>query len=297
MIDVKDLKYRRTPFVRAAVVLLCVMLTLMLIPAAPAFADDEESVEEAPLRGVHKVGVNGKAYCFFVQHNVVLTPAEVAEMDDAELTAEILRRAGVYIIESNCKNASHEAVVADEWTKGELFLSEDDINTIRGAKPADGSPVKIYMDLRIAAEPVNEEGEPTIYSTFKRTGPKLLFAVVATEEDAKYGEDICEEENSGKGKKGNNGGGFPGRGGAGEEDMLPEYRTINMPDRSGEPVEDTIEEGDPVYLEWKDPGKSENEEGDSFIDHIPGRYAGLAAAVAAAAAAGFFLIKKRREEE
>ena len=121
------------------------------------------------------------------------------------------------------------------------------------AEPEDGSPVKFYMDLLIVKKTgetvVNEEGEEeeeiVQYSTFKRTSPRLLFAVVATEEDAKYGEDICiedkkPEQRSRKPKKTESQSSCEPTGRPPEE-MLPEYRTINMADRSGDPIEETSE--------------------------------------------------------
>ena len=82
--------------------------------------------------------------------------------------------------------------------------------------------------------------------------------------------------------------------------MLPEYRTINMVDRSGKPIEATLEEGDPVKLEWIEPKHNGNEEGSSFIDRIPGGVTGLvvicAAAVAAIAGAIAAAGKKKRAD-
>ncbi len=304
--------------IRAAFVLLAAALMIMLftvMPASPGFvyAAAEAGTEE-PIRAVHNVGVGNETYCFFVTHNVVLTRSEVDELSDEELTAAILERAGLYMKEANCKVAGHKAISIKDWNKkGGFLLSEPDIEGIRTAEPVDGSPVKFYMDLIIyrndeaKAETETEEGEQAgeqpLYSTFKRTSPRLLFAVVATEEDAKYGEDICKEdkqENQDK-KPGNNKAprsGKIGRQDAPEEEMLPEYRTINMVDRSGKPLEDTLKDGEPVHLEWIEPkNNSGTKEGSSFIDRIPGGAAGLAVIGAAAAFAVVFAVRRKKTEE
>ena len=49
-----------------------------------------------PIREVHQVPAGNTMYCFFVEHNVVLTPEEVASFEsDKALTKEILQRAVV----------------------------------------------------------------------------------------------------------------------------------------------------------------------------------------------------------
>ena len=83
--------------------------------------------------------------------------------------------------------------------------------------------------------------------------------------------------------------------------MLPEYRTINMVDRSGKPLEDTLQDGTPVTLRWIDPKDiSDDGEGSGFIDHIPGGAIGLAGiilAVLAAAAAVIASVRRQRQKE
>lgn len=303
----------RTAFIRLASVLLLVMVTVML--ASPGFAyagntKDKDKEKEEPIREVHDVGVGNELYCFFVTHNVVLTPAEVAEMTDEELTAAILDRAGLYMKKTNCKKPAHKEITIKTWTKkkmGDLQLSEADIEGIRTAEPVDGEPVKFYMDLRIARKTgekiVNEEGEEeeevVLYSTFKRTSPRILFAVVATEEDAKYGEDICQEDKKPAKKKKQKNPDVSSEPEAPAEEMLPEYRTIYMADRSGGPIEETLKDGSPVDLEWIDPQNTDTKEKSSFIDRIPGGIAGLAvmAAIAAAALGALIAAKRNRTDE
>ena len=313
MIKEKYIAYRRNnAFIRAAAVLLAMLFTVML--ASPGFVyAAKEKTPEPPIREVHNVGVGSGAYCFFVTHNVVLTAAEVAEMTDEELTAEILDRSGLYIKKTNCKKPSHKEITVKDWAKkkkGDLQLSAEDIEGMRLAEPEDGSPVKFYMDLLIVKKTgetvVNEEGEEveeTVqYSTFKRTSPRLLFAVVATEEDAKYGEDICIEDKKPvqkQKKKQKQKAPHISEPEEPAEEMLPEYRTINMVDRSGAPIEETLEDGSPVDLEWIEPKNTVTDEETSFIDRIPGGWISLAAMAAAAAAvlAAVIASKRKKTEE
>ena len=103
-------------------------------------------------------------YCFFVQKNVVLTPAQVAALgDDEELTREILQRAGLYARESNSTDAAHPIISLEAWEKaGNTFeLSDIDLIKIRQAAPADGEPVKLHLDVRFTLKPdTPEEVEP-----------------------------------------------------------------------------------------------------------------------------------------
>ena len=310
MIREKEMIYRlKTVFTRLASVLL--LLAAAVAIASPVFAyAAKEPEKEDPIREVHDVVVDNEMYCFFVTHNVVLTPAEVAEMTDEELTAEILERAGLYMKKTNCKKASHKEITIKDWTKkkkGDLQLSESDIEGMRLAEPVDGSPVKFYMDLMITRKTgetvINEEGEEeeevVQYSTFKRTSPRLLFAVVATEEDAKYGEDICVEDKKPAKKQKTK---TPHMSTPKEpaEEMLPEYRTINMVDRSGDPIEETLQDGSPVNLEWIEPKHKDTNEEQTFIDRVPGGMTGLlimAAAVIAAVAAAVAAIMRKRTDE
>ena len=305
MVKERDMTYRiRMALVRTASVLLLILVTVVFASSGFVYAD-HETEKEVPKREVHDVGVGNELYCFFVTHNVVLTPAEVTAMTDEELTSTILERSGLYMKKTNCKIASHKEITVKDWTNaklGEFQLSESDLEAMRLAEPVDGEPFKFYMDLQIVRKTgekktvVNEEGEEveeeeTIqYSTFKRTSPRLLFAVVATEEDAKYGEDICIEDNqpqpavTKKQKKKKQKTPAISEPEAPEEEMLPEYRTISMADRSGGPIEETLKDGSPVDLEWVEPQNTGADES-SFIDRIPGGKIGLMAMATVAAAA------------
>lgn len=153
-------------------------------------------------------------------------------------------------------------------------------------------------DAEKAEEPEEPEEEEDIilYSTFKRNEPELIFAVVATETDAAYGQDICKEE----AQKANNVK-VPSisESAESEDETLPENRTINMVDRSGKPIKATLEDGDPVKLEWVEPKNNGGNDGTSFIDRIPGGITGLViicAAVAALIAAAVLAGKKKRAD-
>ena len=281
---------------RLAFIITALLAALMLASAGFAYAAGEESASEDPIREVHKVGLDEGTYCFFVTHNVVLTPEDIAAIEDDEaLTAMILDQAGLYMKEHNCKKDSHKAITVEKWNKGRLLLSDDDIAAIRGAEPADGSPVKLYMDLGIETKAATDEEPAVVYWTYKKTSPRLIFVAVATEADAATPEDICEAP-AVKPQKQKNVRMPSGTGDSG--DMLPEYRTIQMTDRSGKPVEDTLQDGDPVTLEWIEPSKRASDpDRKSFIDYIPGRYAGLAVMLAALAALIILIIKRRKEDE
>ena len=192
-------------------------ITALILTAAGAdFCASYAACTDAPIREVHKVTVGSRQYCFFVTHNVVLTPEEVQALPDAELTKEILSRAGLYMKEMNCKSPSHKPISVESWLKsgGSFLLSDDDISSVRGADPVDGEPVKLYMDLKVSVKPPasdkdkdkddadagsgdedsGEEPAPEVYSTYKKVSPRLIFVAVATESDAASGEDICEED-------------------------------------------------------------------------------------------------------
>ena len=361
MIKNNNIYRRKSAVLRIASMLLTMLFVLML--AAPDFAyAAEKKTQDPPIREAHQVGVGNTFYCFFVTHNVVLTPEQVAKMTDEELTAYILDKAGLYMKKSNCKKLKNNKIISvKDWTKrnGAFYLSEPDLNSIRAAEPADGYPIKFHMDLIVcedvgdkekeesgkkeknteseeakeaeesgedkateegeedktaeegdadkaaeegdadkAAEEsgednASEEAEETdeaddipLYSTFKRNEPELIFAVVSTKSDAAAGEDMCKEDKSKAGK--NKTPTLPDMDDSedAEDEMLPEYRTITMVDRSGKPIEATLEDGDPVKLEWvEQKNNSGNEEGASFIDRIPGGVTGLVIICAAAAAA------------
>lgn len=290
---------------RLALMITVFLAALMLASVSFTYAEGGDSASEDPLREVHKVAVGGKTYCFFVTKNVVITPEEISAMSDNEvLEAWILDCAGLYMKEANCKDESHKAITAEDWTKtgGRFLLSDDDITSIREAVPNDGEPFKLYMDLKVSDKPAPADpdagDQSDVYSTYKKVSPKLLFVAVATEADAATPEDICEaparkpEEMNNQKKikmpkmpKVSDGG-----------DMLPEYRSIRMADRSGKPVEETLQDGTPVTLEWIEPSKHFSDD-KTFIDHIPGRYAGLAVILGALAAILILIIRRRKKDE
>ena len=139
---------------RLSSLLLSAMLFFMTAVTGFAYAAGE-SAQGEPLREVHKVGVGNGAYCYFVTHNVVLTPAKAAEMTDEELTAYILDKAGLYYKQANCRALKNDKTfTVKDWEKknGAFYLSEPDIEAIRAAAPVDGSPVKFYMDLIICED-------------------------------------------------------------------------------------------------------------------------------------------------
>ena len=166
-----------------------------------------------------------------------------------------------------------------------------------GDTPADSDTPS--GDEEKPAEPVKE------YSTFRLTSPGLVFIAVATENDAAYTEATCEEEktdkddskkNSGKGSQA----AIKGDSGSEPGEMLPELRTISMKDRSGGKLDETLEDGTPVTLEWIEPKKgAAADAGKSLIDRFPGGAAGLTVAgiiVAGLIAAAAVAIKKNQEE-
>lgn len=230
---------------------------------------------------------------------------EINYEDYDDLTMEILKRAGLYMKESNCKNAKHKAIKPEDWVKsgGSFRLYDEDIAAILEAAPEDGKPVKIDMDLILYTNAPADEQPAEGYTTFKTVGPRILLLAIATEEDAKAGEDICEEEKKDEPKKKKEKKRAipkpkPVKPQKEKEDPLPELRTIDMVDRSGPPLEPTLQDGDPVTLEWIEPGRRKDDD-ESLIDRIPGGYAGLAVigVLAAAGIAAAVLAVRRRNEE
>ena len=334
---------------RIAALTLAMLLAVVSLPVNFAFAaaDSEKSIRE-----VHKVNVAGKYYCFFVTHYVVITPAEIAKFgdDDEKLTDEILKRAGLYMKEHNCRLAVHKAIEPAAWKKtgGEMFLGDVEIyeeatpeeggeggdnpdggsgdatappetsetsggtlvkmptvEALRKAAHSDGNPVRLEMDLEVTTEKQKEgsDDKPTRYSTYKKSSPntpKLIYIAVATDADAKLGEDICKEEasnnssNKSSTKKAKT---VTPKAAKEEKEILPEERTISMTDRSGGPLEPTLKDGDPVTLEWREPGKqTDGSKKLGFFDHAWAVPALIAAALAIILAV-VFIIRKKDEEE
>ena len=141
-----------------------------------------------------------------------------------------------------------------------------------------------------------------VYSTYKLTSPELLFVVIATETDAVVVEDECEEEGSEEPEEPE----IPEMPEididipSGEEDILPEYRKIEMKDKSGQPLDPVLEEGEPVELIWIEPKTIDVDTAKSWIEKYPGGLAGIGgtlAAVGAGIAAIAYAVKRRRDED
>lgn len=310
--------------IRFAVILLALVAAAAITAAGSIYFADAEGTE-TPIRVVHKVDVAGKDYCFFVQNNVVLTPADLVKTEkrkdpdtgeeievevpltNAELTALILERAGFYMKETNCTESSHKVIKTEDW-KGGFVLYGNDYDTViacTGTPPTKGNPLKRHMDLNISTEPITEPvtEETKLYPTRKLTSPELLFVVIATEEDAKTKEDVCPEEKkeetpattpSVKQKK------LPvPKVAAAPKEELPEFKTIKMLNRSGGPLEDTLKDGTPVSLTWIEPGRHTDDEKKSFLDRIPGGFLGLITGLiifGGMLVALILAIRRRREE-
>ena len=146
----------------------------------------------------------------------------------------------------------------------------------------------------------NPEG-PEIYTTYKLTSPELLFIVIVADEDAAAIEDSCD----------------PAEPALPEEpeepeipeleipdieeptEMLPEYRKIDMVDKSGAPLTPVLEDGEPVELVWIEPNNTiDPEKAKNWIESFPGGAIGLGGSIAALAAVGIgiFAAMRKREE-
>ena len=222
------------------------------------------------------------------------------------------------------ENPAGEVTPADgDKTAGEVTPADGEnpsgeVTPSDGEKPADEANPEEGDNPGTGDDPADQEkpadqGKPEEkvreYSTFKLLSPRLIFIAVATEADAAYGEDTCEGEKKAPEKddkkdsdKQGQGAGTAdkGSGDGGESEMLPEYRTISMKDRSGGPVEETLEDGTPVNLEWIEPKKYTGK-GDekSLFDQFPGGAAGLTVAgiiIAGLIAAAVVAIKNNQEE-
>ena len=110
--EVKEMRVKTVRRHRILTEFAAAALILLLVFGQTVFAAG------SPIREVHRVPAGNTMYCFFVQKNVVLTPAQVAALgDDKELTREILQRAGLYARESNCTDAAHPIISLEAWEK------------------------------------------------------------------------------------------------------------------------------------------------------------------------------------
>ena len=97
---------------RLASVLLILFVIIASVFCGTLITSLAKGAAPEPVRCLHKVKVEDKSYCFFVENNVVLTPAEIAAKEtgepltDEELTALILEKAGLYMKEPNCNDYS-----------------------------------------------------------------------------------------------------------------------------------------------------------------------------------------------
>ena len=187
----------------AAVLLAALMMVSLSVPRTAYAAKDSSSGE--PVRAVHNVGVGSGAYCFFVTHNVVITAADVAGKTDDEITAYILDKAGLYMKKANCNKAANAKIITvEDWTRhsGSFYLSDPDLAAIRQANPADGSPVKLYMNLLISEEVRDtsdnrtDESEETTENTDTDEADNAEEADKT--EEAKEAEEAKEEEEAGE---------------------------------------------------------------------------------------------------
>ena len=181
---------------------------------------------------------------------------------------EILTRSGLYMKQTNCKKAKHKAIDLKTWNEKicKLTFSDEDLDEFIKAVPQDGDPHLVYMHLYYYKK--NAEGVFVKERlTHKMAAAELMLVANATENDAANPEDVCKESKVKKKEKKKT---VPKPTVPKEkEEMLPEMRTIPMPDRSGDPLKATLEDGSPVTLEWIDPGSDPEKDG-SFWDKLPG---------------------------
>jgi len=144
--------------------------------------------------------------------------------------------------------------------------------------------------------------ELEIYTTYKLTSPELLFIVIVADEDAAVTEDECEAVEPA----------LPEEPEIPEipemeipdisepTEMLPEYRKIDMVDKSGAPLTPVLEDGEPVELVWIEPNNTiDPEKAKNWIEAFPGGWIGLGGMIAALAAIGIgvFVTMRKREED
>ncbi len=144
--------------------------------------------------------------------------------------------------------------------------------------------------------------EMEIYTTYKLTSPELLFIVIVADGDAAATEDICDTIEPA----------LPEEPEIPElpeieipdieepTEMLPEYRKIDMVDKSGVPLTPVLEDGEPVELIWIEPNNTiDPEKAKNWIESFPGGGIGLGGAIAALAAFGIgvFVTMRKREED
>ena len=179
------LNYRKysSGFINVSYRLAAILLILLVIIASmfcgTIITTLAQGEDPDPVRCLHKVKVEDKSYCFFVEKNVVLTPSEIAVKEngeprtDEELTALILEKAGLYMKEPNCNESSHPKITFADWNKdkGSFSLSKVDLESLRGAAPKDGSTVKLYIDPLISTEKAPKPASASVISPTDTTTP------------------------------------------------------------------------------------------------------------------------------
>ena len=215
----------------------------------------------------------------------------------------------------------------DEPGDGTGDSTGDEPGSEPGDEPGSGS-VDSTGDAPTVDPPDNPDEDPAetpeedpvkkrqVYSTFKKTSPELLFIVIATEGDASTAEDTCEAESTPEEPAAPQESELPElpelpedldldpdmlSGLSEPSEMLPELRTIKMTDKSGAPVEETLQDGDPVSLEWIEPNKTiSKSDFEKFLERFPGGAAGLGALLGIAAVgigvAAVVLRRKKKED-
>ena len=150
----------------------------------------------------------------------------------------------------------------DGTDTGDSTNTDDSTGTGDNTNPGDDAGTSSEEG---AANTIIDYGTPKLkyYSTYKKTGEELIFVIVALAPDASDKTNYCKPVD-------NPFGGIdpiiePDE----PEEMLPEYRTIEMLDRSGGPIPAVLLDGSPVTLTWQDVKK------DSSGDDGEKKFAGL----------------------
>lgn len=152
-------------------------------------------------------------------------------------------------------------------------------------------------------EPSDEPEIREIYTTYKLTSPELLFIVVVCDEDAGVTDDECETIEPA----------LPDEPEMPEipeididipdvpEDMLPEYRKIDMVDKTGPPLTPVLEDGEPVELTWIEPKNTiDPETARNWVESFPGGeigFGGMIAGLAAIITGITIAVKKKQRDD
>ena len=190
------------------------------------------------------------------------------------------------------EDAEAETAAKKKETDSAATDSNGTDNTSGGNSDNTTDPAQDSNDIDAGASLSNEDyitPRLKFFSTYKKTGEPLLFVVVAAAADAKEMPGYCVPgKQSYKAPKNEAVASEP-------EEILPEYRTISMPDRSGAPIPASLQDGKPVTLTWEDSKRSVSDGGDnsSLIDTIPGGLVSLAVVFAILLAGAIIILKRR----